>query len=302
MGSRALVLREGAAPVGERLMTTCFLAALLHGIVLLGVTFGTVGSDGGAPGLDVLIVSEELPEADRNDSASYLAQRTQLGSGTTAKPEAAASPAAARDRRGQAGDRSGASEAAERRGNEEQAEQLLAATDLRTEVRYVADPADPARPADQPLLIEEQRGREASGPSQEENLRLRGAARDELWVAPDTRESVLAPYLDAWRRKIERLGTLNFPAAARASASGASPVLEVAIDSSGRLESAGIRRSSGSPELDQAALGILKLASPFDPFPRELAAHYRVLRFAYEWQFVGGQVERGRLSAPADSH
>ena len=49
-----------------------------------------------------------------------------------------------------------------------------------------------------------------------------------------------------------------------------------------------IRRTSGSPELDQAALEILKLASPFDPFPPELAAKYRVLRFAYEWQFSGG--------------
>ncbi len=60
----------------------------------------------------------------------------------------------------------------------------------------------------------------------------------------------------------------------------------------GRLQSATIQRSSGHPEIDAAALDILRLASPFDPFPPELARDYRVLRFAYEWQFVGGQVGR----------
>ena len=60
-----------------------------------------------------------------------------------------------------------------------------------------------------------------------------------------------------------------------------------------------IRKSSGIPELDQAALEILKLASPFDPFPAELAQEYRLLRFAYEWQFVGGRVERGNRAEPS---
>src|SRR5688500_10739574 len=81
---RALVLREGVAPVRDRLLTTIFLAAVLHGMIILGLTFGTAaGSSESAPGLQVLLVSEELPEADRNDDATYLAQRTQLGSGNT---------------------------------------------------------------------------------------------------------------------------------------------------------------------------------------------------------------------------
>ena len=96
---------------------------------------------------------------------------------------------------------------------------------------------------------------------------------------------------------MERIGTLNFPAAARSAGTNASPVIEVAIDADGRLDQAAIRRSSGDPELDQAALAILKLASPFDPFPPELAPRYRVLRFVYEWQFVGGRLATGTLTA-----
>src|SRR5215217_3283623 len=84
MASKALPLREGVAPVRDRLLTMLFLAALLHGLVILGLTFNVAASPGNtAPGLEVLLVSDELPTAEHNDSATYLAQRTQLGSGNT---------------------------------------------------------------------------------------------------------------------------------------------------------------------------------------------------------------------------
>src|SRR5215831_1630866 len=103
MALRATVLREGIAPVRDRLMMTIFLAAVLHGMIILGLTFSS-GFNGGeaAPGLAVLLVSDEVPVADRNDSATYLAQRTQLGSGNTQKPvrprnRAAAKPVVAHE-------------------------------------------------------------------------------------------------------------------------------------------------------------------------------------------------------------
>jgi protein TonB len=46
-------------------------------------------------------------------------------------------------------------------------------------------------------------------------LRMRGEAKHQLWIAADTRESDVAVYLDSWRRKIERVGTMNFPDVAR---------------------------------------------------------------------------------------
>src|SRR5262249_50799413 len=99
------------------------------------------------------------------------------------------------------------------------------------------------------------------------------------------------------RRKIERIGTINFPTVARTSGVKAFPVVEVGIAANGKLDRAIIRRSSGSAELDNAALQILKLATPFDPFPPELAHDYSVLRFAYEYQFVGGRLRGGAVSA-----
>src|SRR5690606_8356720 len=134
--------------------------------------------------------------------------------------------------------------------------------------------------------------------SGDDTLRLRGDTQEQLFLSPDTRASRLAPYLDSWRRRIEQVGTLNFPALARQQGLAGSLVLEVVINADGRLRSARIERSSGHPELDEAARGILQLASPFDPFPPDLARDYRSLRFAYEWRFEGGQASGSSLRVP----
>lgn len=276
---------------------TLFIAALVHGVLILGLTFAN-GPSGDSPvrGLDVLLTSDELPTAERNDTAAYLAQRTQLGSGNTQGPaiahnqmSAAAPPVHAG---GPDGSTLNSSAPAAARADEPVLTTLAARTDIRylsaagvegagREAPRESTTAQPERPLD----------------SDSAAVKLRGTTRDELWITPDTRESILAPYLDSWRRRVERIGTLNYPTAALQAGVRASPVLEVAIGADGRLTKAEILTSSGYAQLDAAALAILKLASPFDPFPPDLAARYRTLRFAYEWQFSGGRVAHGAVTA-----
>lgn len=76
-------------------------------------------------------------------------------------------------------------------------------------------------------------------------------------------------------------------------------MIEVVLASGGGLIRAGVQRTSGYAELDQAALEILKLAAPFEAFPAELASRHEVLRFAYEWQFVGGRLAGSTIGVPA---
>ena len=297
MTRRALMLREGKAPVWERLLTMLFLAGLLHGLVILGLTFNAAASDrDSAPGLEILLVSDEIPEADKNPTATYLAQRTQTGSGNTRKPvkphnRARTLPAihhpgsAEGNSLTASGDRAGRAE-----------ERVLVTSGWSTQVHYIADLGTEGSMHDRPLLLDEPRTAEPGPEDDAGPAELRGPQRDELWITPDTRMAVLAPYLDAWRRKVERIGTLNFPTVARTTSATASPLVAVAIAADGKIESAVIRRTSGDAELDQAALATLKLASPFDPFPADLATQYRVLHFAYEWQFSGGRAARGALS------
>jgi periplasmic protein TonB len=291
------MLKEGKAPVWDRLLTMIFLAALLHGLIIIGLTFNASASDKSeAPGLEVLLVTDELPEADSNPTATYLAQRTQKGSGNTRASVAPHNQAASVPLLKHAGSEHGNSlaDAGELTGSPD--ERVLTTSGWSTRVVYLADTGAGGSTRDKPLLIDDPKNAQPAPQDDNGPARLKGPQRDELWVTPDTRAATLAPYLDAWRRKVERIGTLNYPTAARVAAAPLAPVVEVGIDADGTLDRAVIRRSSGNPELDQAALAILKLASPFDRFPPELASQYRVLRFAYEWQFSGGHTERGTVS------
>lgn len=293
MASRALRLREGRAPVRDRLLVMLFLAALAHGLVILGLTFNSSLGDQGAPGLEVLLVSDEVPESDRNDSATYLAQRTQLGSGNTRDAVAPRNRASSVPIPQQDGvtDGNALAPKGDVAGTDE--ERVLTTTGWSSRVQYLADDGSTGHSNDRPLLLDQQAS-ERPGPEDDQGpAELRGPKRDELWTTPDTKAAELAPYLDAWRHKVEHVGTIHFPAAARSVGPKSNPVIEVGIRADGSLDKAEIRRSSGSNELDNAALQTLKLAAPFDPFPPDLARQHQVLRFVYEWQWT----RRGGVTA-----
>jgi protein TonB len=282
-------------------MAMLLLTALLHAIVLLGISF-TAGSPlnrGRTPELDVMLVTDEVPEARSNDRAAYLAQRTQIGSGNTDRPQRIASPAS----RGvlassNAGD--APNDAASARRNDSGDKQYLTTSGESPDIRYIGQITAGGGPA-LPLLIGDIEGDPRSGRGDAVELLLRGKSNAQHWVTPDTRASRLAPYLAAWKRKVERVGTLNFPTAARNAGLSGSPVIEVQIEANGRLIGAAVRRSSGFGSLDESAMTILKLASPFDPFPPDLAAEYSRLRFAYQWDFVAGTVQTGAVTVSSDT-
>jgi periplasmic protein TonB len=297
MASRAPQLREGKAPVRDRLVTMMFLTALLHGILIMGLTFDSSLAGGKtAPGLQVLLVSDEVPEAERNDSATYLAQRTQLGSGNTREMVAPRNAASALPIPEQEGVPDGDSMRKQGDMAGDASEPVITTTAWKSKVHYLADPGNEGTAPDKPIALQQQDATQPGPPDEAGPATLTGPKRDELWVTPDTQTATLAPYLDGWRRKVERIGTINYPTVARTMGIKASPVLEVGIAADGTLDKAVVQRSSGYPELDNAALEILKLASPFDPFPPDLAHEYRVLRFSYEWQFVGGRLRGGAMS------
>ncbi len=278
-------------PVNDRMLTTCFLAALLHGIIILGVSFSLPDSDAAkeaAPSIEVLLVSEQGPKLKDNPRAKYLAQRNQRGSGNSRSRERATIPQSSPVPLDRPGVASGQGLAAQLAGADGGNQQVIASVGATAQILYFARPKQPAAPAQMPELLQDKPELGMAANDEDQRLRLRGESHGELWITADTRESGLAVYLDSWRRKVERVGTLNFPNAARRQGLSGTPIVEVAIASDGKLASATIRRSSGHAEIDQSALDILRLASPFDPFPKELGAAHDQIRFAYEWQFLDG--------------
>jgi periplasmic protein TonB len=297
-GTPGPTLGAGRAQVAERLTAMLLLAALLHAIVILGLTFAGTGHDGGdTPQLDVLLVTDQVPEAQSNEQAVYLAQRTQVGSGNADLPLAAASPAS----RGEPLPRSDAGHGAADAGDANRLDKpVLASSAPSADIRYF-DQAPAAAADAMPEFVGDTVDEARSGHGDAVELLLRGKPSDEHWVTPDTRASKLAPYLAAWKGKVERVGNLNLPSAVRNAGLSGSPVVEVEIAANGRLQQASVRRSSGSGALDAAALTIVKLASPFEPFPADLATGYSQLRFAYQWDFVAGALHSGAVTVSSDT-
>lgn len=298
------ILQVGLPPANDRMLTTCFLAVLLHGIIILGVTFSSPygdanGGDGAA--LEVVLVNDQAPSVAENKNAQYLSQRTQLGSGNTMERERTLIPKSSPMPVERAGIPSGDGAQAAQSAREVGDDELVATRMPAATILYFAGPNASSEPTALPLLLEKRPDLGMAPNDDGVELRMRGAARQQLWIAADTRESDVAVYLDSWRRKIERVGTMNFPDVARRQKLSGTPVIEVTIGSDGRLVQSVIRRSSGHAELDEAAMRILKLAAPYDRFPSALGAAHDQIRIAYEWQFLGG-AEQGSSVFYSDSN
>ena len=285
------MLRAGLPPASDRMLTTCFLAALIHGIVILGVTFSAPGGKTGgddARALEVILVNDQAPSVAQNPNAQYLSERTQRGSGNTLKRERTLIPKSSLMPVERPGIPSGEGLAALQAGTVTGDEELIATQQPGQKILYFASSTAAPVPSQLPLLLEKRPDLGMTPNDDGVELRMRGESMHQLWIAADTRESDVAVYLDSWRRKIERVGTMNFPDIARRQKLSGTPVIEVTIGANGNLLQTIVRRTSGHPEIDEAAMRILKLAAPFDPFPGELSAKHDEIRIAYEWQFLGG--------------
>ncbi len=107
------------------------------------------------------------------------------------------------------------------------------------------------------------------------------------FIGARTEEYRFAQYIEDWRQKIERIGTLNYPEAARGKLYG-SLVLTVAISADGQISRIDINRSSGYKLLDEAARRIVQMAGPYSPFPPDIRRDTDMLEITRTWYFTQG--------------
>lgn len=274
-------------PVPDRLPPMLFLAALVHGILIIGITFNAVIGDRfeDAISLEVTIVADPDTNVLEPDRAEYLAQANQEGAGNTqeqARPRAQAESVVPVDNLGSDTGES-LQDLAE---SEIFADQVLTARDA-PDLRVLESPRNEPSP-EESTAANLEAGLQLTMPlpqDEKTDLTIRDDNPRELVTSVDTKESKIAGYLSSWKSKIETVGIKYFPEEAIVGGMSGSPTLEVTIDASGELQQVLVRRSSGSRALDQIALSILRRAAPFDPFPEAIRADYDQLRFAYKWQF-----------------
>ncbi len=110
------------------------------------------------------------------------------------------------------------------------------------------------------------------------------------FVGPSAASAPQARYVEAWRQKIELLGTEHYPLEARGKIYG-SLQLTVYIRPDGSLQKVEIDRPAQQAVLNQAAMRIVQLAAPFPPLPPELARDTDVLAITRTWHFTRDQLE-----------
>ncbi|TAN27434.1 MAG: energy transducer TonB [Castellaniella sp.] len=107
----------------------------------------------------------------------------------------------------------------------------------------------------------------------------------QTFVGPATMAVDYAQYVEAWRKRIELIGTEHYPPEARGKIYG-DLQLTVYIRRDGQLDHITFDRPSDQAILNSAARRIVELAAPFDPLPAALAAKTDILAITRTWHFT----------------
>lgn len=275
----------------DRLGFTLFIAALLHLAVLLGVGFVTQELPTQSKGLEVTLASMASERAP--DQADYIAQVDQQGSGTLDEAATPTTPTQSLLQDSQI--REVSLESSLQPPRPEQPQQQILSTQSPQPLQVVSSPTPPEQPAPEPnyapQLDQERLAAEIASLEAEfarERQEYAKRPRVNRQNTASTKRDISAAYRDDWRKKVERIGNLNYPEQARRDGLYGSLRLLVTIRSDGSIHEMLVLESSGVPLLDQAAQSIVRLSAPFPPFTGELAASYDQVEVIRTWRFERG--------------
>lgn len=286
-GSERLHRRSNNIIVGVLL-----LSLALHGVLLaVKFTFPKLYDEltKSTPPLDVVLVNAKT--ASRPTKADALAQANLDGGGNTDENRRAKSPlpVANLDQL----------EQEDKRASKKVQELEATTKQLLTQLKPAKDKAPTEKPNEKP---QERADETANTPDlvtrSMEMARLQAQISKEMdiynrrprrqFVGARTQEYRFAQYVEDWRIKVEKVGNLNYPEAAKQRKLYGSLQLTVNIRFDGTVESVEINRSSGHKILDAAAVRIVELAGPFAPFPESIRKDTDILGVTRTWMFTAG--------------
>jgi protein TonB len=264
------------------------VSVLLHGIVLAihFSPFDLRQTDKGPP-LEVALVNAR--SAQKPAKADILAQANLDGGGNTDQNRRAKTPLPVLPKESAQNDVALAAQKVQ--ALEQKTQELLAQMRAQSTLVPQPKPNDAAEATDSPTANEmTQRALQA--------IRLEAQiARDmdayqkrpkRRFVGARAQEYRFARYVEDWRLKVERIGNLNYPEAARANKLYGSLVLTVSIRSDGSVENVAVNRSSGQRILDAAAVKIVEMAGPYAAFPPDIRRDTDILEITRTWTFARG--------------
>lgn len=277
-------------PIKDDRFTVALILALgLHAVVLIAVSFVYQINPlrKAAETLDVVLVnwrSEQAP-----DEADFLAQAAQQGGGELAESARPShSQASIMPAEGD-GDMPQKAELAPPENERDKVQVLISENPLAVPVEQVAeiDQPDKDLPTAAELMQQSLQVPDLQ-PDMQRETRWQSRLPRRRFISANTREYEFASYMQAWVAKVERVGNLNFPMEVRQRKLTGNLLMTVGISADGNVESIDVQRSSGMPELDEAAIRIVRLAAPYSPLPDNIRAKVDVLHITRTWKFSSG--------------
>lgn len=276
----------GEEPSADRLAFTLFVALLLHAIVILQVSFNPFESsprDTPRETLDITIVTptRELPPEEHD----YLANTSQDGAGNTQEQVKYQEEMVAQSAPPTVPEQTPAA----------QTQVVTSLNSEQTAPDREETPVEPAQP--QPTAAElVERSMEMIALNQEinQNLQVYSEAPRQKYISARTREFKYANYMRDWVAKVERIGQLNYPDEARRRHLSGQLMVDVAINPDGTVQEITVIRPSGHKILDDAAVRIVQLASPFAPFTDDIRGDTDVLHVTRTWVFTSSNELRSQ--------
>jgi protein TonB len=284
----ALDRRMVALGRNGRMQVSATTSLVIHAFLLFGLSFTLPDPSRFASEqpLEVTLVNSQSPT--RPTKADALAQANLDGGGNTDAARRARSPLPVPNDPKDGADLTMAQKRVEQL--EREAKQLMTQKNSKTTVATVPDtPQTKDEPVVAPNAVDimnrsmEIARLEASIAREWDSYQQRPRRR---FIGARTQEFRFARYVEDWRAKIERVGEVNYPQAARDQKMYGSLVVTVSIKSDGSLERVDINRSSGNRILDAAALRIVQLAAPYAPFPADIAKDTDVIGITRTWIFT----------------
>jgi len=277
----------------DRLGMMLLVAVIIHALLILGVVFDTYvpKKETSEKALDIIVVRNPLPQ--KNDKkADFLAQQSQKGGGELeekkkltslpSKPTVKPQPV---KRVEQTPVKKAPPPAPAKKVivNKKPVKKKLS-----TQTKPKVARKTPRKISMDQLMSSTQA--EIDMLTAEIDLRKQTQARKprRKHINSSTQEYKYASYLTAWRRKVENIGNLNYPDEAKRKKIYGNILMTVVLKPDGKVKSIKIRKSSGHKILDDAAVRIVNLASPFAPFPANIRKETDELVITRTWQFVSG--------------
>ncbi|MDH3325297.1 MAG: TonB family protein [Gammaproteobacteria bacterium] len=270
------------------------VAIALHTIIILGITFS--GSDlpdesKVTPRIEVTLVntrSEIVP-----DKADYLAQANQEGGGNTQekiRPETLFAPLIPKDVINiTAPTPPSVDQPREQKASRKEfMSQETSTSKIVTDVAPVKKSDTKSKTAAE--LVSQSKNIASLEVELGESMRAYSQLPRKKYITAQTKEYKYATYMESWRRKVEKIGNLNFPEEAKRRNLKGSLILDVVINADGTIRSINVSKSSNHKLLDDAAVAIVRLAAPFAPLSPAILKETDVLHITRTWEFMGGDL------------